>query len=109
MRRRVARLGLAAAVVVGQLLLFASVAAATDIQSPGPLTHVIVTPDLNCQVAHVEDQAFEFFAPTDEAGSCGTFLFVNGSLYTPATVSSGSFPILTTPWTPVGQSPITGN
>src|SRR4051812_13274617 len=105
--RRLARLIAAVALLSGQLLLFASVAAAADITSAGPLTHVTITPDLNCQVAHVEDASPEFFGGAD-IGSCGTFVFVNGSLFAPASVPLATLPILTTAWTPVGQSGITG-
>ena len=113
MRRRLARLALALTLVAGQLLLFAGFAAAADISSAGPLTHVIITPDLNCQVAHVEDQAYEFFSPGDEAGSCGTFLYVGGTsggaLFGPQSMPSGGFPLPVTPWTPVAQSTVTGS
>ncbi len=95
--------------LVGQALLFAGVAAAADITSPGPLTHVIVTPDLNCQVGHIEDELYEFFSPGDPTGSCGTFLYVGGTLFGPQTMPSGGFPIEVTPWTPVGQSAVTGS
>jgi hypothetical protein len=105
--RRLARLVLAVALLGGQLLLFAAAAAAADITSTGPLTRVIVTPDLNCQVGHVEDELFELYG--DEIGSCGTFLVVNGSLFAPELVPLGTFPIAVTPWTPVGQSAVSGN
>jgi len=109
MRRGIVRLLLAATIVVGQLLLFATVANAADISSTGPLTHIFVTPDLNCQVAHVEDELFEFYPSSDELGSCGTVLFVNGTLYGPAEMPAGGFTSPTTPWTPVSQSAVTGN
>ena len=109
MRRRLARLVLAASLLVGQLLFFASVASAADITSAGPLTHVIVTPDLNCQVGHVADQVYEFYYPSDDAGSCGTFLYIGGSLFGPSSLPSGGFPTSVTPWTPVGQSAVTGS
>jgi hypothetical protein len=107
MRRRVARLLVAAILLAGQLLLFASVATAADITSTGPLTHVIVTPDLSCQVSHVEDALAEFYG-SSTLGSCGTFVFVNGTLYAPTDLPSGSFVVSTTPWTGLGQSPVTG-
>ena len=105
--RTLARLVLAATLFGGQLLLFAAAASAAEITTAGPLTRVIVTPDLNCQVAHVEDELFELYS--GEIGSCGTFLVVNGSLFAPELVPSGSFPIAVTAWTPVGQSAVTGD
>src|SRR4051794_28782205 len=101
-RPLLARLAVAATLLCAQMLLFASVAAAADIISNGPLTHVITTPDLNCQVGHVEDTAFELYG--DEIGSCATFLVVSGTLFAPEVVPSGNFPIVTTPWTAVSQS-----
>ena len=89
--RRLTRVVLAAALFGAQLLFFAAAASAADITSPGPLTRVIVTPDLNCQVGHVEDELFELYG--DEIGSCGTFLVVNGSLFAPEFVPSGTFPL----------------
>ncbi|HEY5488621.1 MAG TPA: FGLLP motif-containing membrane protein, partial [Candidatus Limnocylindrales bacterium] len=82
---------------------------AADISSGGPLTHVLITPDLNCQIAHSADLSYEFFSPNDPTGSCGTFLFVGGSLYGPADVPSGSFPVDITPWTSAGQSAVAGS
>src|SRR4051812_17993447 len=45
----------------------------------GPLTHIVISPDLNCAVNHVADSVGEFFNDT----ACGTFLVVNGTLYGP--------------------------
>lgn len=105
----VVRLLVAAGLLCAQMLLFASAATAAEITSAGPLTRVIVTPDLNCQVGHAADAAFEFFGPSDAIGSCGTFLFVGGSLYGPALMSSGAFTLSVTPWTSVGQSAVAGS
>jgi hypothetical protein len=72
-----------------------------EITSDGPLTRIIVTPDLNCQVAHRADISFEFFG--DVTGACGTFLAVGGALYAPANVPSGDIAGRVA-WTPVSQT-----
>ena len=106
---RILRVLLVVGLLCGQLFVFAAAAAAADISSAGPLTHVLITPDLNCQIAHSADLDYEFFSPTDPTGSCGTFLFLGGSLYGPADVPSGSFPVSITPWTSVSQSAVAGS
>ena len=83
------------------------VAAQQEIASIGPLTRIIVTDDLNCQVAHQADTAFEFFG--GEIGACGTFLAVDGRLFGPAFVPAGLGLGGLTPWTPVSQSAVSGN
>lgn len=75
-----------------------------EITSAGPLTRIITGTDLTCQVAHRDDELFEFFPSSSDRGSCGTFVAIGGTVYGPAGVS----PTLT-PWTPVSQSPITGS
>ncbi|HEY7023804.1 MAG TPA: FGLLP motif-containing membrane protein [Candidatus Limnocylindrales bacterium] len=102
MRRRLALLGIAILLVVGQLLLFAGVAAAAEIDSNGPLTQIFVTPDLSCQVAHVGDEAFELFG--SEVGSCGTFLAVNNTVFGPSAGYATSVP-----FTPQAQTQIAGS
>ncbi len=102
MRSRLIRLALVAALVTGQMLLFASIAAAADITSAGPLTRVIVTPDLACRVAHVADEQLELFG--GEIGSCGTFLALGGNVFGP---SEGG--ATTIPYTPQSQSAVSGN
>jgi len=81
-------------------------AIAAEITSEGPLTRIITSPDLNCQVAHRDDVSLEFFG--GELGACGTFLAVDGTLYGPAAVPSGQLGAFT-PWEPVSQSEATGN
>lgn len=90
------------------VLALPSLAAAVDgeIASEGPLTRIIVTPDLNCQVAHRVDASFEFFG--DVTGACGTFLAVGGTLYAPSSVPSGDIGGRV-PWTPVSQSAVSGS
>ena len=78
---------------------------ASEIASAGPLTRIIVTDDLNCQVHHEADASPEFFGP--DVGACGTFLSAGGTLYGPANVPAGSPG--QTPWTVVDQSDVTGS
>jgi hypothetical protein len=106
MRRRFARPLLAAslvgALVASQLLLFATAVTAADITSRGPLTRIIVTPDLACQVAHVADEEFELFG--SEIGSCGTFLAIGGTVFGPSGLNATMVA-----YTPVSQTPMTGS
>jgi len=76
---------------------------AAQIVSDGPLKQIIITTDLNCQVAHRDDGSYEFYPSTSSLGSCGTFLAVGGSLYGPADVPLGNFSSYT-PWTSVSQA-----
>jgi hypothetical protein len=84
-----------------------------DISSSGPLTHVSIGNELSCQVAHTGDPALELFPSGSTPGSCGTFVFVNPTLYAPdfanhdgsATSSLGSY----TPFTAVSQTPVSGS
>ena len=78
------------------------------ISSAGPLTQILISTDLNCQVAYSGDLAYEFFPGDSTTGSCGTFLAVGGTLYGPSYVPSGTFSSVT-PWTPVSQSPVAGS
>jgi hypothetical protein len=77
------------------------------ITSDGPLTQVLISTDLNCQVAYRGDAAFEFFPADSSTGSCGTFLAIGGTLYGPTFVPSGSFSSYT-PWTSVSQAAVAG-
>ena len=100
------RIGFGAA-AVGWLLLVGvapAVAQQQEIASAGPLTRIITSVDLACQVAHRDDVDFEFYPSSDETGSCGTFLAIGETVYGP----SGGSPTLT-PWTPASQLPVTGN
>ena len=74
-------------------------AAASEIVSDGPLTRIQVSPRLNCEVDHDGDVAFF------HNDACGTFLVVDGVLYTPST-----FPLAPagTRFKPVSQSAVTG-
>jgi hypothetical protein len=96
-------------VLLGIALVFAPGASAAggqaDIVSDGPLTRIIVSGDLNCQVTHEADTSFEFFG--GELGACGTFVAIGDAVHGPAAVPSGGFGI--TPWVPVSQTPVTGS
>jgi hypothetical protein len=78
-----------------------------DIQSAGPLTQIIITPDLNCQVAHQADEQFEFYEPDSTVGSCGTFVAVGGQVYGPSMITP--LTPTTVAWVPASQTPITGD
>ncbi len=96
----------AAATIVALTLAAACPALDGEITSEGPLTRIIVTADLNCQVAHRADASLEFFGA--DVGACGTFLAVSGSLYGPTSVPSGDIGGRL-PWTAVSQAPVTGS
>jgi hypothetical protein len=96
---------LAGLIVAAEVLLLfagAGAVAAADISSQGPLTRIIVSPDLTCQVAHAADEEFELFG--GESGSCGTFLAFGGNVFGPSFLSG-----TTVAYTPVSQTPLTGS
>lgn len=76
-----------------------------SIVSPGPLTEVHTSPDLNCAVDHGADPSPEFHLGT----ACGTFLAVNGVLFGPADVPAAHSAEPRTAYTPLRQSPVTGS
>lgn len=80
--------------------------------SSGPLTSVAIGNELSCQVKHTGDTSLEFYPPSTTPGDCGTFLAVNGNLFTPDFSNHGgsatSFPSGATPYTPVSQTAKTG-
>lgn len=55
------------------------------IVSPGPITHLIISPYLNCQVFHVLDSHPQHY-PAKGDGECGTFLEVEEKVYGPESV-----------------------
>ena len=80
-------LALFAFIVSAIVLVSAPTAAkAVDITSTGPLTTVVVTPDLNCAVNHADDRSGEFFGDT----ACGTFVTDGTAVYGPSNVPAGS-------------------
>ena len=74
---------------------------AEEITSSGPLTRIIVSNTLTCQVAHRDDEEFELFG--GEFGSCGTYLSLGDTVFGP----EGGNATLTA-WTAVTQAPVTG-
>ena len=44
------------------------------ISSPGPLTEIIMGPQLNCQVRYGAEEDFSFFSPSNRIGTCGTYI-----------------------------------
>ncbi|TMK97436.1 MAG: DUF11 domain-containing protein [Actinobacteria bacterium] len=105
---------LAVALVASALVLLrpASSAALTtaDIGDPaGPLTHIYITSQTNCQVAHTGDSNFELYEPSSTTGDCGTFLVVDpgnegGTLYGPEDCLACGSTGPRTPWTEVSQT-----
>lgn len=81
-----------------------SVAATQSIQSPGPLTTIAISDDLNCAVNYVTDTFGEFYGDT----ACATLVAVDGQLFGPASIPAGGSASPRTPFTPVSQSPVTG-
>ena len=106
---RAARLVAATAVaILAGLVAWPQAGAAADgeIASDGPLTRIITTPDLNCQVAHRADLNFEFYG--QEVGACGTFLAVAGRVFGPASIPPVGL-VATEVWQPVSQTAVTGS
>jgi hypothetical protein len=105
----------ALAVVVAAVGAGSALAAppSVDIGSPGgPLNKIAIGNDLSCQLQHVGDTSFEFYPPSATPGDCGTFVSVDGGLFSPdfanhdsTATSSLNSP---TPFTAVSQSPVTG-
>lgn len=89
------------------LVLFpqASSAYAVPITSPGPLTSIDISSQLNCSVHHVGDGAPEWYA----GNACGTFIALNGTLYGPSSVPAGGNASPRTPYSQVSQSGVTGS
>ena len=105
---RASWLAVAGLLLVGNMAFgTASASAATQtISNPlGPLTRVVISDQLNCQVNHASDTRNEFFPPTGDIGACTTQIAVGGGLYGPADIPFGNDP---TPFKPVSQSPVTG-
>lgn len=84
-----------------------------DIASAGPLIHLYLGNELSCQVAHISDgTTLEFYPPDTIPGDSGTFIAMNGTLYTPdfgghgrtATGSLGSRVL----FVPISQTGVTG-
>jgi hypothetical protein len=100
------RLAIAASLGALAVLFAAGLAAGQneqfEITSTGPLTRIIVSNGLNCQVAYRGDESFELFG--EELGSCGTFLALGNTVYGPSFTPASAIP-----WTPFDQKPVTGS
>jgi uncharacterized repeat protein (TIGR01451 family) len=85
----------------------------TPISSAGPLTNVWLGNELSAQIAHTDDSSYEVFPSSTIPGDYGTFLLIDGVLYSPdfnnhdgtASSSIGTY----TAFTPVSQSAVTGS
>lgn len=114
--RRFTRLGLACVGAIAVSGLGAGSANAVtpyaDVASAGPLTHVYLGNELSCQIAYAGDPSLELYPSNTIPGDCGTFVFVDGTLFAPDLANHGrsaaSAVGATVPFTPVSQSPITG-
>jgi len=99
-------LALAAGVLLALPVSPASAAEQT-IASPGPLTSIIISDTLNCQVTHLGDDKPEFFPPdVTNVGACGTLVAVGGTIYGPPEIPADA--TLPTGYIPVSQSAVTG-
>ncbi len=79
--------------------------AAEAIITPGALTRVEITEDLNCAVDHVADERSEFYLDT----ACATLVATGGTLYGPAAIPAGDLGASPrTTVTAVSQSAVTG-
>lgn len=109
-RRAAARL---AAPLVATTLLAAAPATAPaalqEITSDGPLTSVVASDDLACQVAHRSDLRLELYPSSAKPGDCGTFVVVGPDLYAPNVSAAANGLGTRTRWTPVSQTPVTGS
>lgn len=92
------------------LAVTATPAGAAEITSAGPLSSVVVSNDLGCQVAHTGDAALELFPSGTKPGDCGTFLVVGSDLYAPAPPPGSAASGLgsRTPFTGVSQTGVEG-
>lgn len=108
--RLLRRLALIPATVAATLVFGAAPLLAADqtITSAGPLDEIIISDELNCQVAHTADTVYEFFSPGDRIGACGTLVAVGGTLYGPSALPAGGSAAPRTTYTLVSQSAVTG-
>jgi hypothetical protein len=105
------RIRIAAGVVLGVSLLALAVLPARgqfsggeEIASSGPLSRIMISDTLSCQVAHRDDDQFEFYPSGSEIGDCGTYLGLGGTVYGPEGGTATAIP-----WTPVSQARVAGN
>jgi hypothetical protein len=98
---------LSGALGLGSLLLWLVLvplaeAGSTAITSPGPLTNITISDELNCSVNHAGDIDGEFFGDT----ACATEIAVGSAIYGPSSIPAGNSP---GGYTPVSQTPVTGS
>ncbi|MBA3300817.1 MAG: DUF11 domain-containing protein [Thermoleophilaceae bacterium] len=90
--------------LVALALVPSAPAGAATITSPGPLTRVQVSADLNCAVDHAGDSSPAFYGDT----ACATLVATGGTLYGPATIPAGEAAAPRTPFTRISQVGPTG-
>jgi len=83
-----------------------AVTSTREISSAGPLTRIIISDDLNCQVSHAGDASFEFYG--GQIGACATLAAVGGTLFGPAGIPAGGGAGPRTAFTPMSQSGVLG-
>lgn len=106
---------MAVALVIA-LCVAPSAGAATPLKdiglSAGPLTQIAIGNELSCQSKHRTDTSFEYFPPSTAPGDCGTFVAVDGQLFTPDFSNHGSTATSSlgtrTPYAPVSQTEPSG-
>ncbi len=73
-RKPVGRVLAAGLPILLLMLVLPAVGQAVTISSPGPITSIEVSPNLNCNATYVDTALFQFFPPGSPAGNCGTIL-----------------------------------
>jgi hypothetical protein len=56
------------------MLVMPAAGQAVTISSPGPITSIEASPELNCNATYVNTALFQFFPPGNPAGNCGLIL-----------------------------------
>src|SRR5689334_20605602 len=86
-------LALAASAVLACTAPAGAATAFAGIDDDGPLSHLSISDDLNCQVLHTADAQAEFYPSVDFGqGACGTALAVGGQLFGPSDITGGPDP-----------------
>jgi hypothetical protein len=109
---RTALAALAAATALASSPAGAAVPFKEIVSTGGPLTNVALGDELSCQVAYRGDARFELYPSAAKPGDCGTLVFTAGTLFAPNfaahdNTATGGLDV-TTPWTPVSQTAVTG-
>ena len=82
-RTTLCRLVVSGAAALSLMLLAPASGQATTITSAGPLTEIIISPDLNCQVRYANETSFSFFSPSSPVGTCGTYIARGSQVFSP--------------------------